>query len=769
MAMIQSHINPYKSLKQHVEEVGTASNAILEKHSISVQTFIAEYIEYVVKFHDLGKAIPEFQKYIKNPKNYTGNRRNKAHAPVSMLFWLLFARDNSIHKDVLLLVASAVWRHHGDFPTFKSLLESTLYEYEDDFKISEYPINKVRSDLNLDLNLNSDADEFDIEDVFEDDFIEKKSFAEAAELKVKALMFFSILLEADRTFLALPEEYLKLKMTPADQVKINQEIVSSFLIEKSKTGNQNKILNQYRTNLRNTIIANSCSQSKIESITVPTGLGKTMMAAEWALKHRNQNNVRRKVIIVLPFLSIIDQTVKEYKKLFTGHNTDSLILEAHSIAERKYVDDSNEEQNSKFNNAIDFISDTWDYDFIITTFDQFLYTLLSSKNKYLMRFHNLADALIIIDEIQALPLILWEPLSVALNLISEKINTKTLIMSATQPDFIQTSELVSHPEKIFARQNRYELILNHTNSVNLKNFIENCIKRIDDENWHSRRGLIVLNTRASARAILDSLENKIKCDVFFLSADVTPKERLANIEEIKKNKPCLVIATQCIEAGVDIDMDFAIRDFAPLDSIVQCAGRCNRNGLKKRAKIEIITLINKNGSKFSGFIYDKTLLEKTAVILAQNKNSIPEENIFPLVADYFRMLKNSMDIGRQKAEDWGYWREELDIKKLLRNDNSKYCFIVTSQDEHEEGELALRDALVQALEIEDIWERKRKIRSLKPRLAKLTISVWANKDIIPEEIAEPLGCFYLLKDKYYTSGKGLNLKDLDSNASSCIF
>lgn len=769
MALIQSHINPYKSLKQHVEEVGIASNAIFEKHSIPVKTFIAECIEYVVKFHDLGKAIPEFQKYIKNPKKYTGNRRNKAHAPVSMLFWLLFARDNSIHKDVLLAVASAVWRHHGDFPTFKSLLESTLYEYEDDFKISEYPIDKVRSDLNLDLHLNSDVDAFDIEGLFEDDFIEKKSFTEAAELKVKALMLFSILLEADRTFLALPEEYLKLKMTPADQVKINQGIVSSFLIEKSKTGNQNKILNQYRTDLRNKIVENSCGQSKIESITVPTGLGKTMMAAEWALKHRNQNNIRRKVIIVLPFLSIIDQTVKEYKQLFTGHNTDSLILEAHSIAKRKYVDDSNEEQNSKFNNAIDFISDTWDYDFIITTFDQFLYTLLSSKNRHLMRFHNLADSLIIIDEIQALPLILWQPLSVALNLISEKINTKTLIMSATQPEFIQTSELVSHPEKIFARQNRYELILNHTNSVTLNNFIENCIKRIDDENWHSQRGLIVLNTRASARAVLDSLKDKIKCDVFFLSADVTPKERLANIEEIKKNKPCLVITTQCIEAGVDIDMDFAIRDFAPLDSIVQCAGRCNRNGLKKRAEIKIITLVNENGSKFSGFIYDKTLLEKTAVILAQNKNCIPEENIFPLVADYFKMLKNSKDIGRQKAKDWGYWREELDIKKLLRNDNSKYNFIVISQDEPEESELPLKNALEQALEIEDIWEKKRKIRSLKSRLAKLTISVWANKDIIPEEIAEPLGCFYLLRDNYYIPGKGLNLKDLDSSASSCIF
>jgi len=165
-------------------------------------------------------------------------------------------------------------------------------------------------------------------------------------------------------------------------------------------------------------------------------------------------------------------------------------------------------------------------------------------------------------------------------------------------------------------------------------------------------------------------------------------------------------------------------------------------------------LVNDNGAKFSDFIYDKTLLEKTAVILAQNKNCIPEENIFSLVADYFKLLKKSKDIGRRKAEDWGYWRKELDIKKLLRNDNSKYCYIVISQDEPKEGELPLKDALAQALEIEDIWERKRKIRSLKPRLAKLTICVWANQDIVPEEIAEPLGCFYLLKDEYYTPGKG---------------
>jgi CRISPR-associated endonuclease/helicase Cas3 len=492
-----------------------------------------------------------------------------------------------------------------------------------------------------------------------------------------------------------------------------------------------------------------------------------MIAAEWALKHRIQPNIKRKVLIVLPYLSIIDQTVKEYRRLFKHYGADELILEAHSIAERKYVDDSNENQSNKTNDSIDFLTDTWANDFIITTFDQFLYTLLSSKNSHLLRFHNLADALIIIDEIQALPSTLWAPFSLALNTLSKNINSKILIMSATQPNFLQTKELVPSPEKIFKNQNRYKILLKKTNQLTLKEFIDGCIKRIDEENWHQKRVLIVLNTRASARTILDFLENKINSDTFFLSADVTPKERLANIEKIKKNKPCLVIATQCIEAGVDIDMDFAIRDFAPLDSIVQCAGRCNRNGLKNRAEIEIISLINQKGKKYSDVVYDQTLLEKTAMVL-NNKKVILEEDIFLVVTDYFKRIKDSKDTGTKNAEKWAYWDEKLNIKKLLRNDNDKYNFIVVSQDSPQTDEKPLRDSLLEALEIKDIWKKKRKIRSLQGRIAKLTISVWANGNILPEVIAEPMGCYYLLKDTYYIPGKGLNLKNL-TGKSTCTF
>jgi len=755
--MIQSHYNPNKSLKQHIDEVAKAAKAILAKHSNIVRSDnIENLLKYIIDFHDLGKAIPEFQKYIANPEMYKGRKLDKAHAPVSLLLWIAYAMNNEIDPETFLLVAIIVWKHHGDFPTFDD-----FYYHADEFDDFVYPFEKI----DLDINPDFEPDEIDIQDSFDDDFLTNNyDLKKAAELRIKGQLLFSILIEADRTYLALSKDSLKLKLEVEDLVTIHKNIVSDYLTLKSHNSNQNARLNNERTEIRNEIIKNSTGNSNIESVTLPTGLGKTMIAAEWALKHRN--NQHRKVIIVLPFLSIIDQTVKEYKNLLSNFDSESLILEAHSIAERKYrkddIGDAESEALNKFNNAIDFLTDTWNSDFIITTFDQFIYSLLSSKNSHILRFHNLTDALIIIDEIQALPTPLWQPLSFALEVIAKKLNSKILIMTATQPDFLNTKELVPNIKKIFAKQNRYKLVLKYKEPINIADFIKECIERIERENWNTKRVLIILNTRKSARAILDYLEKYIDSKIYFLSADVVPKERLDNIEKIKKNKPCLVIATQCIEAGVDIDMDFVIRDMAPLDSIIQCAGRCNRNGLKPQGNIEIISLKNKNNKLYTSFVYDQTLLEKTKILLSQY-TQIQENEIFTIITKYFSLLKECKDIGLINTEKWAYWKEELDLKKLLRGDNKKYDFIVASMDED------LKDDLLNALETEDRWERKRKVRFLKGRIAKLTISVWANNNIVPEEIAEQIGCFYLLKDEFYTKGKGLELKSLDEiNASIFI-
>ncbi len=759
MAVIQSHLNPFKSLKEHVYDVEAAARAILGRHSSCVKKIIEKEVASAIFFHDLGKAMPRFQEYIADPCKYRGEKRLKAHTPVSLLFWLLFARREQIQEETILLVAAAVWKHHGDFPTFESFLNGTLSDYDNDYPISKYPLETVNRELDLELSIDSDAADFDVEELFDNDFISRLSIKDASELKVKAILIFSILLESDRTFLALSGNFLEQYMAPGPLVEIGPEIVDLFLEKKSETGNQNIFLNRYRTNLRRQIIQNSSSDAAIESVTLPTGLGKTMVAAQWALKNRTKGHPGQKVIIVLPFLSIIDQTVKEYRGLFGDFDADTLILESHSIAERKYANDSFEDLNEKFNDAIDFFAETWGFDFVITTFDQLLYTLLSSRKNHLMRYHNLADALIIIDEVQALPPILWQPLSLALNTVSKVMNTRTLIMSATQPEFLETLELVPAPGEIFKKQNRYQLVLKHRDAVSMDAFIKECKLRIDAENWHGKRVLLVFNTRASAREILDALDGDIRCDRFFLSADVTPKERLQSIEEIKKNKPCLVIATQCIEAGVDIDMDFAIRDFAPLDCIVQCAGRCNRNGLKKRADIEIVSLLNLNGKPFSGFVYDRTLLEKTATVLSKAEKIIHEERIFPLVTHYFSEIKKSKNIGSVEAEEWAYWEKDLDVKKMLRGDNRKLSFIVASQDTPKNHDLPIREAVTMAFTMENLWERRRKLRSLGGRIAALTISVWDNAGLDPGDVSEPIGCFYFLKDEFYITGKGISLTD----------
>ena len=497
MVVIQSHTNPDKSLKQHVLEVEVAAQSILSTHSSTVRKLIEDEIKLAVFFHDLGKAMPAFQKYIADPKKYNKKNGLKNHTPVSFLFWLLFARENRISKEKTLLIAVAVWMHHGDFPTFQSFLDGmTRYDYEKDYDISKYPLSTVTKELNLELIIAPDAVDFDVEDLFDDDFISQLSFEKAAVLKVRAILLFSVLLESDRTFLALSGVFLDKHLNPAPPIQIDPEIVDNFLIEKSSQGNQNLKLNQYRTDLRRKIIQNSSQGAAIESVTLPTGLGKTMVAAQWALKNRHGGSTRQKVIVVLPFLSIIDQTLKDYKNLFGHLDVESMLLESHSIANRKYAEDSYDDQNNKFNDSIDFMSETWNFDFIFTTFDQLLYSLLSSKKNNIMRFHNMADALIIIDEIQALPPILWKPLSLALNTIAEIMNTKILIMSATQPEFLETSELVPHPGDIFKNQNRYQLLLNQKVGISLDDFITMCKRRIESENWHQKRILLVFNSQS---------------------------------------------------------------------------------------------------------------------------------------------------------------------------------------------------------------------------------------------------------------------------------
>lgn len=779
--MLQSHFNPYKSLKTHVAEVKNAAQIILSKHSPQTCLPIEKWIEWAVQFHDVGKGTRQFQSYIKNPSAYKGKRKEKAHTAMSLYWWLNYAFSENLDVDTTIAVAVAVWKHHSSFPKRGNLNGNG----EDEFcycishqseildkQLKNFSLPLLEDALGIQLShivpfLPDSAEDFQY---FSNYTFFNKSPEEAALLRLKTQLLYSVLLEADKAFLALDNSHhSQYKEFPV--VEFPAESIDIFF--KDQPSNT---LNTLRTTVRKQIMSEPLKE--INVVSLPTGLGKTMIAADWGLRYRDtESGHTRKVIIALPFLSIIDQTVKEYTKLFKMFGVSNAILEDHSLSERDYLqgdgDDADEDELKKTNQSRDFLADTWQKPFIITTFDQLLYALFSSKGKHQLRFHNLADALIIIDEIQSIPSTLWSLLSLAFSELTHHFNTRFLIMSATQPHFIKEyQELVQNPAAIFKTRKRYKFVFRHHTELDIDEFLNECKTRLKTE-WKNKRVLLTFNTRASAKMALKELKEsgeRYLEKVFFLSADVIPGERLQQIEDIKQrakdNLSCLVISTQCIEAGVDLDMQHVVRDFAPFDSLIQVAGRCNRNDRdRERGTVEIVKLKNKKKQLYCDMVYiDSTLLTKTSELL-RDKKVLLEEEIYPLIQQYFSELQQQINTGKNLARQWAYWVDDIPVKTLLRGDLEKFEFVVASRDKeiNASGGDSLEIEMEKAMAIEDRWERKRAIRTLAGRIAKVSVSVLVKPGLIPEKLARPLGHWWILYDHCYKPFEGiLSSEDQDS-------
>ena len=339
-------------------------------------------------------------------------------------------------------------------------------------------------------------------------------------------------------------------------------------------------------------------------------------------------------------------------------------------------------------------------------------------------------------------------------------------MTATQPGFVEDAvELVPNVPNVFKAFGRYRLVLKHRDELTLDEFIQQIQARRADLN--EKRVLITLNTRRSSRRVCDELRRMKVADdapVYFLSADVTPKDRLSIIQTLKENypEPCLVISTQVVEAGVDLDMDLVMRDFAPLDNIIQVAGRCNRNNRKDRCNVEVYSLMNDKGKRYSEQVYkvngspDISLQETRKVL--EGLSAVAEEDVLELSQTYFAAIREHKDLGQKHTDDWAYFREHLNVSKLLRGDqDNQYQFIVAERDEPSDGDRPLEKVLSQALKIEDRWEKRRALKRLAPRMAKVAVSVWEQRGFQPESIAYQVGLSWFVREGFYSPERGLDI------------
>lgn len=768
---LQSHSSPPKTLARHLEEIREAAERLLAKLPKDIAAKLRPRLETTILCHDVGKATEYFQAYIKDPEHYRGNKKKKAHALIGALFSLQIAVSETWDIEMTLAIAATVLTHHGEFPLMTRLVNpvdsSTLLldqlDHLDTLRLQKVVHSlalPAKGEIENQIEAGLRGPLFDLLDELED-HVCTLPINEAADLRLESQFLYSCLLECDKAWLAIAEPDRE-KYRTKDVLQLADCLVDDHL-----KGAVASPLNDLRTRTRKEVLTKALKPSKIQTVTLPTGLGKTLIAADWVRQQRNlaiaKGEPAPKTIIVLPFLSIIDQTADEYEELLRG--TGLTFQEAHSLAPIP----GEVEAGVTEERSLDFLLATWQKPVVITTFDQFLYALFSPKGRHQLRFNNLVGACIVIDEIQALPTHLWALVDLAMQRLATQFHTRFLVMSATQPGFLSnTRELVPDPMAIYKNRKRYQLVFRHRTELPFESFKEECLKRASSE-WQNRKTLIVLNTRRCARELAEHLE-QAGHTVRLISTELTPMDRLAHIVAIKQlGFSGIVVSTQCIEAGVDIDMDFIIRDFAPFDSIVQVAGRCNRQALKPRATIEVVRLFSDKGKPFVSYVYDEVLLCTTMDIIG-DLESLPEEGVLPVAQAYFEQLRHRKDLGAEIAEAWVRWEpftnrkgEERTIAQLLRGDRKEVQLVVIEQDPDLESDLE------DALSIEDRWERKRSLRRLAERVAKVTVSVQARPDDAVEAFARRLGFHWLLKPGLYQITKGLNPDVLPEPEGTFVF
>ncbi len=351
----------------------------------------------------------------------------------------------------------------------------------------------------------------------------------------------------------------------------------AILEQKFKSFSTKGEINQLRNTVRDYAASKANVPMGFFSLSLPTGMGKTLTSLYWALLHAEKHNLKR-IIIVLPFVNIIDQTAKLLKDMFG----EDWILEHHSgISESTQYNDETRHYNKR-----KLACENWDFPIIVTTTVQFFESLFSNKPSKCRKIHNIAESVVIFDEVQTLPKIHVLPILTMLKNVSNVMRTTFLFCTATQPAFKKRDHfdgienihpLVQNPADIFAKTVRVSYhTINDLNPIEPESLVGHVIS----ENQSS---LIIFNTKREAAQIFSLIKQSNtfeKC--YHLSTSMCPAHRKKVIEEIRTdlaNKINIAVcSTQLIEAGVDFDFPRVYRAVAPLESIIQSAGRCNREG-----------------------------------------------------------------------------------------------------------------------------------------------------------------------------------------------
>ncbi len=492
-------------------------------------------------------------------------------------------------------------------------------------------------------------------------------------------------------------------------------------------------LNHLRSAILDRCIEAAKDPSGIYTLTVPTGGGKTLSSMAYALHHSVQFNKRR-IIYVIPYTSIIEQNAEVYRQIFGD-----AVIEHHS---QFALDDEERPELARAKLA----AENWDAPIIVTTTVQFFESLFAAKPSRCRKLHNIADSVVIIDEVQTLPIPYLQAIVDKINALQKDYDTTFLLCSATQPAFesfrlpessfygIESAKEIIHaPEELAKKLRRTQIVWEHENPKSYEELAQEAIRT-------GQSALIVVNTRDRARKLFETLQD-LEAPCLHLSANMCGEHRSKVIEQIRhklqKSEPLIVVSTNLIEAGVDLDFPLLWREIAGLDSIAQAAGRCNREG--KLPHLGIVTIFSFSDESHPRY------LQSAIDVLIEIFPEIQDDPLSPksfkrYFSALFKKAGNRLDqkeIAAYEKNYMGRWRFATVAKRFQMIDDGYSQSVIVPYDEK------ARD-LIAKLDIENIT------RSVLRKLQRYSINLprpIVEKLLASQDIQEALPGVFVLSTK----------------------
>lgn len=492
-------------------------------------------------------------------------------------------------------------------------------------------------------------------------------------------------------------------------------------------GDENAV-NGVRREVYESCVVAAGGEQGVFRLAVPTGGGKTRSGLAFALMHASEHALDR-VIVAVPYTSIIEQTADVYRGIFSGLGAGA-VLEHHSAVRREGKDG---ERQDEARMRAKLASENWDAPLIVTTTVQLFESLFGNRTSRCRKLHNIARSVIVLDEVQTLPVGLLAPTVNVLAELVRRYGVTVVLCTATQPALDEQSRYLRGFESVrdivppgraaehfrVLRRVEYET---PKETWSWKEVAERLVKASPQ-----KQALVVLNTRKDALSLLDELGGEPVLHLSTLLCGTHRRDVLAEVRRrLDADEPCLLVATQVVEAGVDLDFPVVFRAMGPLDRIVQAAGRCNREGkMDGRGRVVVFKPEEwrmPRGEYEAGF--------REAEMMIGNGANLHDPSIF---RDYFRRLYQDVPTD---GKDIQKLRKEFDYPEVaaryrLVSENSVAVVVRYGEDGEEGGKL---DRLLKRVRKTGMWGGDH--RRLQPYVVSMFEDEFKKKREWAEEVAE---------------------------------